>query len=57
MVDGWWELIVPDPVNRPGAKPELYDLQNDPWEKVDLAEKDPARVGAMLKKIDAWWQR
>lgn len=57
VIDGWWKLIVPDAVNKPGAKPELYDLKNDPWEKVDLADKEPARVEELLKKTNAWWQR
>lgn len=57
VIDGWWKLIVPDPVNKPAAKPELYNLQQDPWEKVDLADKEPARVADLLKKINTWWQR
>lgn len=57
MVDGWWKLIAPDPVNKPDARPELYNLQNDPWEKVDLADKESARVEELLKKLDASWKR
>jgi arylsulfatase A-like enzyme len=56
VIDGWWKLIVPNKVRRPDAKPELYDLQSDPWEKVDLASKEPARVQTLLKKLDVWWQ-
>ena len=56
VVDGWWKLIAPDQVNMKGGKPELYDLKNDPWEKVDLADKEPARVEELLKKINTWWQ-
>jgi len=56
MIDGWWKLIVPNNAKRPDAKPELYNLQNDPWEKVDLANTEAGRVPPLLKKLDAWWQ-
>jgi arylsulfatase A-like enzyme len=53
VIDGWMKLIVPGP-----AKPnenkrsfselsdviELFDIKNDPAEKVNLAEKMPAEV-------------
>lgn len=55
IIDGWWKLVVPNPAKRPGMKPELYDLQNDPWEKVDLASKETARVQGLLEKLDGWW--
>jgi uncharacterized sulfatase len=55
IIDGWMKLIVPDPRNRPNARPELYDLQSDPWEKTDLAAKQPERVRALSSKLDAWW--
>lgn len=49
------KLIVPDPRNRPDAKPELYDLQSDPWERTDLAAQRPERVRALTKQLDGWW--
>lgn len=55
MVDGWWKVIAPDPRNRPGAKPELYDLKADPWEKSDLAAAQPERLAKMLQQLDQWW--
>ena len=55
MIDGWSKLIVPDARNRPEAKPELYDLQADPWEKTDLAAAQPERLRELLKKLDVWW--
>ena len=54
MIDGWWKLIAPDPRNQPDAKPELYDLKNDPWEKKDLSAAQPKRVAKMLKQLDEW---
>lgn len=56
IIDGWWKLIVPDPRNRPTGKAELYDLQNDPWEKNELSATQPKRVKELSKKLDKWWQ-
>ncbi len=55
IIDGWFKLIVPDARNRPTGQPELYDLQQDPWEKSDLAARQPDRVRQLQKKLDAWW--
>lgn len=55
IIDGWWKLIAPHAANKPGAKAGLYDLQNDPWEKTDLAAKEPARVKQLQKQLNAWW--
>jgi uncharacterized sulfatase len=51
VIDGRWKLIVP----RSGEGSELYDLGADPDERMDLAAKEPARVAALRKKLDAWW--
>lgn len=56
MIDGWWKIIAPDPRNRPDAKPELFDLKNDPWEKTDLSASQPDRVKSLSKELDQWWQ-
>lgn len=53
IIDGWMKLIVPDPRNRPNARPELYDLQKDPWEKTDLAAGQPDQVRALNRRLDA----
>jgi uncharacterized sulfatase len=56
IIDGWWKLIAPDPRNRPDAKPELYDLRNDPWEKNDLASEQSRHVKRLTRDLDAWWR-
>jgi uncharacterized sulfatase len=55
IVDGPWKLIVPDPTNEPGQKPELYNLADDPHEETNLAAEHPARVEKMRVALDAWW--
>jgi len=56
VIDGWWKLIAPDPRNRPGEAPELYNLRNDPWEHHDLAGEEPRRVKKLSEQLDRQWQ-
>jgi arylsulfatase A-like enzyme len=35
-------------------KPELYDLEKDPYEKENLVEKHPGNVSAMQIKLQKW---
>ena len=37
-------------------QPQLYDLQNDPEEKVNLAKQHPDIVVKMRNQINNWWQ-
>lgn len=53
IIDGTWKLIVPA---KEGARPELYDLGNDPEERQDLATREPDRVRTLLARLDRWWQ-
>jgi uncharacterized sulfatase len=55
IVDGNWKLIVPAPWNEPKAPVELFDVGRDPWEKEDLAAKDPEKATELRKKLDEWW--
>lgn len=50
-----WKLILPDAVNEPKSVVELYNLNSDPFEEHNLAEKEKRRVATLTKKIDAWW--
>lgn len=51
-IDGGYKLIVP----KNGAAIELYDLAADPHETKNLAAAEPARVKALLAKVDGWWK-
>jgi len=50
--DGW-KLIAPRDPSR-GA--ELYDLDADPFEAVDLAGAQPQKAASLQRALDAWWQ-
>ena len=55
MIEGDWKLIVPDPVNEPHGKVELYNLADDPQEQVDRSRDERRRVARMRAALDAWW--
>jgi uncharacterized sulfatase len=55
MIEGDWKLIAPDPVNEPGGKTELYNLAEDPQERVDRSQVEGQRVARMGAALDAWW--
>jgi uncharacterized sulfatase len=56
VIDGHTKLIIPEPSRVPMAEVELYDLANDPWEKVNLAETKSDTVRSLRGKLDAWWK-
>ncbi len=48
--DGKWKLLI----NADGTGVELYDLEMDPNESVNLAEKQPEQVARLSAAILAW---
>ncbi|MCS6863464.1 MAG: sulfatase [Gemmataceae bacterium] len=56
IIEKNWKLIVPQLARVPHGIPELYDLTNDPTETHNLAAKQPAKVAALSRKLDAWWK-
>jgi len=54
VISGWWKLIVPAS-GGDGARPELYDLREDPHETRDLASEKPEVVEKLRQRLDAWW--
>lgn len=51
VVQGDWKLL-----DHVGKADELYNITADPWEKKNLIEEKPAKVVALTKALDAWWQ-
>lgn len=45
----------PERVIPPAPPPELYNLAEDPGEKCNLAQREPARVSRMLKQLADWF--
>ena len=55
VIEGDWKLILPSAANEPDAKPELFQLKQDPSEEKNLATEQAGKVAALTKKLDAWW--
>ncbi len=55
IIENYTKLIVPDLKQVPEGVPELYDLENDPWEEHNLASERGPEVQRLTEKLDAWW--
>ena len=62
-----WKLILPDAKNRPynpqfyplepDGQPQLYNLQEDPYERINLAAENPEVVASLAREIEEWWNK
>ena len=50
-----WKLIVPNPQQEPQGTVELFDLEADPGERVDLAKQHPERIEQLQMSLRNWW--
>jgi uncharacterized sulfatase len=50
-----WKLILPDPHGQPGKEPELYHLDEDPFEWENRAGDHPEIVSELRQRIERWW--
>lgn len=50
---GPWKLIA----HQPNGQLELYNLQDDPDEKNNLAAAQPDTAGKLQKLLDDWWKK
>ncbi len=55
VLEGLWKLILPNPANVPGGKPELHDVLADPREENDRAAAEPEGVKDLFVEIENWW--
>lgn len=60
MRQGPWKLVVQHPKAKPGTfeneKIELYQLDQDPGERNNLAKEQPHQAAKMLKQLKDWYQ-
>lgn len=56
-IDFPWKLILPDGTNKPEASTELFNIEQDPFEKENLAEENPEVVGRLKNQIENWWNQ
>lgn len=54
VIEGDWKLIAPNAPREPEGVNELYNVKEDPNEKVNLAGRHPERVAHLMKKLDGW---
>ena len=40
----------------PPGNPELYNIENDPHENIDLAQQRPDRVQRMKRELETWFE-
>ncbi len=52
-----WKLILPDKTNIPEAETELFNIEKDPHENENLADKYPEVVDELKKNIEIWWNQ
>lgn len=53
-IDGNWKAIFPGS-RLTWEKAELFNLSQDPFERMNLAEEKPEKLQQLLKLTDAWW--
>jgi len=51
-----WKLILPDEANLPDAEVELFNIQADPHERINMAEMEPGIVDDLKSSIEQWWE-
>jgi len=49
-----YKLIIPDPVRKKGESIQLFNIDEDPFEKTNIAENNPKIVEKLKEKINAF---
>ena len=55
VVTDQYKLIIPDPVNKPGERIEMFDVIQDPEEQNNLANNKPQVVLTLQQMINQLW--
>jgi len=55
VIGGDWKLIAHISENGTKTRLELFNLAEDPHEKMNLAKKHSERANKMLNAINEWW--
>lgn len=50
-----YKLILPNPKNKPDEKVQLFNIYEDPYEQIDLADEKPEVVKELKDKIEDDW--
>ncbi|QDT44362.1 Choline-sulfatase [Gimesia alba] len=53
-IEGKWKAIFPG-LRLTGEKAELFDLSQDPFERTNMAAKNPAQLKQLRNLTEAWW--
>ena len=56
IVRDGWKLILPAAWNETGARPELYRIVDDPFERSDLAARHPRQVDRLRRQLEKDWK-
>ncbi len=51
-----WRLVNPTLIGNPAAL-ELYDMEHDPSQQVNVAAQHPQVVAELKQQYDAWWKK
>ena len=49
-----WKLILPNSENLPDASLELYNIAEDPYEKLNQSETQPSELGKLKNELENW---
>ena len=59
MRDGTWKVIVKHPKAQPGSfdneQVELFNLNDDPKEQVDVSKANPEKTHKLLSQLKTWY--
>ena len=55
VISDQYKLILPDGLNKPDEKVKLFQIMEDPYDGVDISDKEPQVTAALTEFIDQFW--